>query len=402
MLETLREYALEMLEAAGELETMRRRHVEYFVAYAEQMYPRVEGVLDADWCDRMERDHDNLRSALTWGSAVAADIEAGPRLAGALWTFWYPRGHMREGRAWTEQMLALPAGPAVRARLAGAAGMFAFLQGDSSMARTLLEEALRLWHEIGDERGAAYALARVAMVDRQQGDLGRATALVEESLATWRRLGDRQGLTGALAPAINIAHSRGDVKATLAYAEESVALNRSIDNRAQLPWSLGYLGMAALATGDLARARAAMDESRTRFLEVGDEHGLVTLNLSHAALARRQGDVSQVAALSHEGISLRRNHGTIWNAHQHIGDLAWVATVRGQPAQAARLIGAADALRRTDRRPTDPIHRDDHERLIAELRAALGDEAYEAARTDGETMTVDDLIAYAAAEASRS
>src|SRR5262249_19994377 len=100
MLHVIRAYALERLEASDggrEAEALRQAHAAYFLALAERAEPELTGPAAAIWLDRLEREHDNLRAALgwarTWGDGGA---ETGLRLVGALWRFWWARGHLRE------------------------------------------------------------------------------------------------------------------------------------------------------------------------------------------------------------------------------------------------------------------------------------------------------------------
>src|SRR5205823_3402896 len=104
MLETIREYAIERLEESGEAEELRRRHSEHFLALAEEAYPNLRGS-PKEWLGRLEREHDNLRSALD-GLEAAGETQPALRLAGALFRFWYLRGHFPEGRTRLERLLA--------------------------------------------------------------------------------------------------------------------------------------------------------------------------------------------------------------------------------------------------------------------------------------------------------
>src|SRR5262249_25074569 len=104
MLETIREYALERLEQNGEVESLHQAHLGYFLALAEQAEPELTGPRQAEWLERLEREHDNLRAALAW-ALEHGSLEASARLAGALWRFWYTHGHLSEGRRWLEQIL---------------------------------------------------------------------------------------------------------------------------------------------------------------------------------------------------------------------------------------------------------------------------------------------------------
>ena len=105
MLETIREYAREKLIAAGEAERMRERHRDYFLALAEEAEPKMKGAEQAEWLQRLEDEHENLRAGLDW-SLVEAAAEAGLRFCGALQKFWFARGHLAEGREWCARVLA--------------------------------------------------------------------------------------------------------------------------------------------------------------------------------------------------------------------------------------------------------------------------------------------------------
>ncbi len=204
MLETVREYAQERLEepAIGEAvrERWRDRHLAYFLALAEEAAPKLNGTQQRDWLERLEREHDNLRSALAW-AAAGADAVSGMRLASACWRFWLIRGYAREGLGWLSAMLAAaPDRQATthRAQALNAAGTMARAMSDFSKARTLYEEALSLWRELDVQRGVAAALGNLAMVSYNQGDYAAALARHKESLAIWRELGDQPGIARTL------------------------------------------------------------------------------------------------------------------------------------------------------------------------------------------------------------
>jgi hypothetical protein len=156
MLETIREFGLEELASKGELEAAREAHARYVLRLAEQAESELEGPGQGAWIDRLEEEHRNLNAAL----ACALDTqngELGLKMTGALWPFWEVRGYFGEGRTWTERMLTLDGPPALRARTLTGAGTMAWYQGDYERAHTLHDEALAIYHEIGDGRGIAFA-----------------------------------------------------------------------------------------------------------------------------------------------------------------------------------------------------------------------------------------------------
>lgn len=121
MLEPVRQYARELLEASGGVDAARRRHAEYYLALAEEAEPVLRGAEQLAWLERLETEHDNFRAALSWGldrqdAGPEEHAGLGLRLAAALWKFWSSHGHLNEGREWLEGRLSAGgAGPQVRA-----------------------------------------------------------------------------------------------------------------------------------------------------------------------------------------------------------------------------------------------------------------------------------------------
>jgi predicted ATPase len=171
MLETIREYGLERLEASGEAEAMRRQHATFFLAMAEEAYPKAHSAEQSTWLRRLEADHDNLRAALRW-TLERQEAQMGLRLGGALHTFWKACNHDSEGRSWLAQVLAQPGAKArtiARAKALRGLGLLAFTQGDFPEAHRLLEESVSVGREMGaagkfDLANALHRLAQVALL----------------------------------------------------------------------------------------------------------------------------------------------------------------------------------------------------------------------------------------------
>ena len=306
MLETIREYAAERFAASGEAEAWRQRHAEYYLALAEEAAPELTGPRQASWLERLEREHDNLRAALTW--AFERDrAEIGLRLAGALMRFWEVRGHFREGRGWLERTLSRwPDGAAAaRAVALNAAGSLAYHAADYEQAAALHQRALDLRRRLGDRRGMAASLHNLGTTALYLADLDQAEALCEEARSLWREVGDERGV--------------------------AISLNSS--------------AILARNCGDHARARACYDESLAIFRRLGDTWGtgLVLNNL--ARVARDVEDWGQVAALAGEALALFQQLGDRRGISWIFSNLTVVAGRRGSWELAARLHGAAEALR---------------------------------------------------------
>ncbi|MBI3966294.1 MAG: protein kinase, partial [Chloroflexi bacterium] len=193
MLELIREYALERLEASSELATVEQAHLFLYLELAEYVEPRLRGPEQERWLEQLEREHDNLRSALRH-AFDARDEEAALRLAGALWWFWHLRGHLGEGRRRLEEVSARASyAPArFRAKALRGAGVLANAQGDYDRAIDLFEEALSLYRQAGDRSGVAASVNSLAEVARTRGEYEQAAALYDEALGAARDLDDRR------------------------------------------------------------------------------------------------------------------------------------------------------------------------------------------------------------------
>src|SRR5215207_2501246 len=201
MLETIRAFALEQLEKSGELEQTGRRFRDFLLGLVERAEPNLTGPEQGAWMDRLEREHDNIRSAIRWCLERGA-AEEGLRLAGALWRFWFTRRHLSEGDGVLGELLNLQgasvARPETRAKALNGAGNLAQACGDLERAARLHKESLALRQALGDRRGIAISLNSLANVAVERGDYLEARALYGESLALRRDLGDERGMAVTL------------------------------------------------------------------------------------------------------------------------------------------------------------------------------------------------------------
>ena len=191
MLETIREYAAERLEASGETDELRRRHAQHFLALAEKAEPNLRGYSRA-WLDRLEREHDNLRAALDWFGA-SRESEVVLRLAGALSRFWDEKGHLAEGRRRLEIALRADDRPtAARAKALNGAADLAVSLGDAATATLRAEEGLALHRTLGDAWGAAESRFLLGLAVADEDNFAMAQQLFDESARQFRELGDQQ------------------------------------------------------------------------------------------------------------------------------------------------------------------------------------------------------------------
>ncbi len=355
MLETIREYAAEQLQAMADEDDVRQRHAEYFYGLAEQAESELsEGIDDPVTLDRLENEHDNLRAALGWVHATGqSDVEL--RFTAALKLFWWVRGHLAEGRRWLEGALERreEQPPATRAKALAAAGVLAYKQADYHRAEELWEEGLELYRSLGDSEGIARALAELGGVAAAEREYERATELYEESRDLYRGLGDVLSLGTVLANLGDIALNQGDYDAAAQRCEEALAVQRETDDKEGPAISLFNLSRAALGRGRDAEAAAFLGES---------------LELARAIGYR------ELIAYCLEGV-------------------AGVAAASGSsPERAARIAGVAEALFDSLGLVPQVQELELQERALGQLRAQLGEEALARARAEGRQLDVERAI----------
>ncbi len=361
MLETIRAFGLEQLEAGGEAEVTRRRLAAWCLALVEQPY---SGLFDArsPWLIRLEAEHDNVRAVLTW-ALEQGEAETAQRLVGELARFWIVRGYLVEGRVRAERALAMSdqTPVAIRAKALSTVGFLVWSLGDYHRAAQMLEAGLAHWRELGDDRSIASTLWRLGIVAEDQGAYDRATALHEEALALFRAMDDRAGIA----------------------------------------WVLNALGAVAYEQDDTVRAAGLFEEAVRGFQDLDHlwGRGMVLANLGR--IARAQGDYGRAAACFAESLALQwPQPGRRLTVAVSLRGLASVAALTGHFAAAVRLFGAAEALRAAFDAPLGR-HRAQSLRSLQRARTALGEEAFAAHWDAGRTMppaaSVAEALALAAA-----
>jgi non-specific serine/threonine protein kinase len=400
LLETVRQYGQERLEAHGEATDVREGHLRWCLALAEEAESRLRGSEQVLWLARLEAEHDNLTAALSW-ARDQEDTENGLRLAGALFRFWYARGYRSEGRDWLDALLRRGSAVAfdIRAKALGGAGSLAWNQGDYGMARVLAGESLELYRTLGERAGIATALNTLGNVARDEGDYERAQALYEESLALRREIGDRRGIAVVLNNLGLMARYRGNYERAAALATESLALRRELGDAWGIAISLTTLGYVAHHRSQYERAAALYGESLTLRREQQDTRGVAENLANLALLARDRGDERQMATLYAESLTLFQLVADRVGVAYCLEELAGAIRAQGRDECAARLCGAAAALRGSSGAPPWPADRARYDDTVAAARQALGEGRFAAAWAAGEALPLGQAIAEALADA---
>ena len=356
MLETIREYAREKLSLAEETALIQQRHLDFFnrLALEARLFGNEKGV----WLDRLEAEHNNIRTALARSLETDA-AEKGAGMILAIVDFYWFRGFTAEARVWMDKFLAtaMPKSP-LHALLLQKAGWFARGSGDFTKADKLLKQALEMAREIGDKNRASWALGDLGLSARDQGNSTQALSYFSESLTLARESGEIRAIGVAL---FNLAESHelaGNPDVSMSLWEQGLQLFREQGDKTHIAWGVEGLAGAAFLSGDFASALEFHIESLKTKVEVMDKLGI---------------------AYSLDG-------------------LAQVAAAEGEAERAAILWGAADQLRTMMNTPPDPSRRAVYASLIPSARVQLGEELFNSAWAEGQAMTVELGITFALGE----
>jgi predicted ATPase/DNA-binding SARP family transcriptional activator len=361
MLETIHEYAREKLWESGEEDELRRRHARYFLELVEQAAPHLKQENQARWLDQLEDEHDNIRAAFRWARerGEAGDVEAaeiGLRLAIGLERFWQVRVHLREGLEQTTGVLAIGRpGGATRASALTVAGTLADICGDHDIARSMHEESIAIWRELGDKRSLIGALSALGQDYFSEGDFEKARSYFEEALHIEEDMGVT---TDALHNLGIVFYELGDYASAASFLERDLAIQRKIGDTRRAALALANLGLVAFEQGDYALALSRHRESLVIRQTLGAKRGFV---------------------YSLEG-------------------LAMVYRGLGRPDVAARLWGASQAMRESMGAPVPPNELSRYKREMDLVRDELGDQGFQKAYAEGSAMTSEQAVAQALGE----
>jgi predicted ATPase/DNA-binding SARP family transcriptional activator len=447
LLESVAAYCVEKLRAAGELESVQQRHLEYYTSFAEEARPHLYGGEQGRWLQLLDEDAANLRSA--FDRAVATEqVELAERLVDALAWYWYLRGRIAEA---LRSLEAVPGSARAGAWRAG----FMYVQGDSDAVRVRDQ-----WLQSADARGQWW----IAFAGSDVGDLVTCQALLEAALKSFEVDGDQWGVAAVLVARAKHAHVRSDVTALYADAFESARIFRALGDRwgvlqatswlsahaeligdfdeaarlqregiqlaeelglwPELAGSLGMLGWTEIRQGNYEAARAHGERALRLATEQDQRSTQALAEIVLAYAARRTGALDEAEARLRALVeAARRQQDPVLYLSMVLTEFAYVLELRGQPdaalelhleafriseeyeslrgmcwslegiaaclpdkTVAAKLLGAAHATRSAEGYLVTPAESGDTDRAVAAARAALGD-AFELAWDAGAALS---------------
>ena len=394
MLETIREYAREKLEASLEEALTKRAHAAYCLVLAEEETTEQGGAEGGEWLERFALEHDNFRASLEWLTETG-DAEWGLRLGAALFRFWEAREYFAEGRDRLDKLLKIAGAAAptkARARALFAAGVLAGEQGDYLSADAHTGESLNIARQLHDKQGVAVSLNALAVLARDRGDVPLANSLFEESLVLWREWGDQKAIARSLSNLANVVKLQGDYPRARSLYAECLSIFRTLGDRTGIAWSLNYQGDVARDQGDSAAARTLYEQGLAIFRELGDRWGIAGTLADLGSLAMEQRDYSTVRSLYRESLRIFQELGHKRGIARLLECFACSAAAQLEAERSLRLAGVAAALRQSVGAPLTPAEQAKLESTLKPARQVLTNTAGATAWLEGWDMPVEKAI----------
>jgi predicted ATPase/DNA-binding CsgD family transcriptional regulator len=399
MLETIRQYAAEKLEDAGEKPAIRDRHLHCFLELVEETEPKLQGEFQQLWLNWLEGEIGNIRAALSW-ALESERIEAGLRVATALYQFWTIRAYREEGLSWFERLLARAGdgiSPVVRLNALSFASLLASFHGRTALQREYADEAVALGETAGreDKQALVTALGAHAFAARKAGDAATAFSLGQRAIELVRELDDRYQLGLTLTIYSFLAMSLGEYDQAHAMLDEGLPLLRAAGSPYRIAMALNFKGDLARCEQDYAAAVAAYDESIALLRDVDASRDLASAlhNQGHACL--HLGAVERARALFRESMAIHQEQQNEMGMAECLLGFAALALAAEAPAAGARLLGAAAALGGRQVTSEWAATRLAYEALLTRVREGLAEKNFAAQQAAGEELSLDEAVAYA-------
>ncbi|HUQ28933.1 MAG TPA: tetratricopeptide repeat protein [Usitatibacter sp.] len=358
LLETVRQYALELLVASGEADATRTRHLQHFVALAEAARTEITGPSQASWLARLDVERENILTAHAWCDQVTEGVELGLRLAYSIKAYWVNRGLLELGYRLTLEALSRARASDRGEARCGAlfiAGQLACFMGRYTEARRYLEESLAIARELGDPLRIAQPLQPLGAACLGEGDLETARGHLEEAMHRARESGRKREVAAALNMLAQLHRVEGSFDAAELLFREVIVNARELGDIESI--AIGLLNRAMIAV-----SRHAADEAAEMLLE--------TIAINH--------DVDSKAV-----------------AQSVLEASCGLASFAGEWERAARYYGCAERLSEQTGIHRDPADNAFVEPRVALAREKLGAAAFTAAEAQGRALGYHELIAEA-------
>ena len=393
MLATIREYALERLDALGEHEAAAARHASAMLALAEDAPPYVPKATRAGWFQHIDRERANIDAALDWAQSTGDSLLLA-RLASALWPYWleYPLG--RIGYHWVTTALEhaddLPA--RVRAELLTGASHFELTFNSHDLAYAHATEALALWQKINDPVGQAHIFATLGWARATTDGPREAFTMFQWQLEQWQAADNELGIAAALNDIVMLLIAIGEFDTALPYLRQQREIAQRTGDPLSQSHALHNIGLHALLRGDIPTALRELGEAVTTLEALRPTFLTTTSKLYLATAQCLAGQLDTAEAGYRELLKLHERTGDHWQQSLAILGHAAVAHRRGQAERAAWLCGVATTLQHASGLTPMPAVQAFYERELTLLRAQISDEAFAAAFARGAAVPTNEAL----------
>lgn len=394
LLETVRQYAAEKLQAHAGKQDVQRKHQDYYLTLAKEADAQLTGSQQAAWLDQLEKEHDNLCAALNWQANDSSLC-----LAASLWRFWEIRGYFSEGREQLTRLMAQPGCEQATTEWADAlrgVGALAWAQGDYRTAQDNYRQSLELSEKLGYQAGIARALSGVGDIAYAEQNAEAARALHLRCLQIQQENGDEHGMGITLNSLGNIAsHLQQDYENARHYFEDSLRLLNKCGDKRYAAMTLSNLSLIASRQGHDENARVLGTQCLAIYRQLGDKLRMAVELNNIAEAASRMGDYADARRMYAESLRLFQRLGGCQYIPYILENLSYLNAALEQWPQMVRLMGAAEAQREIVHVPLPPSDAQETEAQLAVARSHVGYTAFAAEWAAGRCLTLEEAIAYA-------
>lgn len=397
MLETMREYALERLEIAGEVESSRYAHLEYYTRMAQAAEHHLWGEKQNTWRQKLTTELDNIRAALHWSlerqDAKADEIESGARMVGASWYFWYSFGRISEYRRWLDIALQrVDQAGTVRAKLLLAFGALLGHLGDLPTATKAIRESIDLYRLQQDNLGLAEATHILAHLVFHQQHYNDAEEIFRQSLVLYKSLGDQVIAGNLICDLGMVATYQGDLHTARKYCEESLFLFDQLNARGQTAQACIRLGDITRQEGDYRIANDLYQQALAINRELQIPRGIAWALNKLGFIALQSGDIHQAQTLFTESLKIRSESGNQQGIAECLAGLASSLAMLGEGERAARFFGAARGILNHTGLPMAPVDLLEWQHNEGKARALCDPSRFEKAWAEGEALNLKQAV----------
>jgi predicted ATPase/Tfp pilus assembly protein PilF len=395
----LRYFSEEQLREAGETDSIHVKHLDYYLAMAEEAEPNLYGAEQQKWVGQLRQEQDNLRVGLD-RSIQKGSLEIAARLGAALWRYWWMSGHIREGRDFLNRILerADPIPVDILAKAYNAAGGLAWVQGDLISAVSYYEESLTLRRRLRDKSGTAVVLTNLGAIAAHQGDYEQAQAWLEQALELHHELGNERGIAFTLSNLGDIAKEKNELQQAIVWYEKSAIYHRSQGDLLSLALCLNYLGDIYRYLSDFNQARNYYHEALAISREMGNKHVTADVMVNMGHVFSHQGSYLQAKEHYEVALTILRELEDCKTTALALVGMAVIDAASGQIQRSTQLLAASQAMLKTSGANLSNVDQSCFEQARQSAIVFLDDASFQRAWQEGSAMTLEQAVTYALAD----